>query len=182
MSYTTERQPQGMERNIETFLREGMIAEIVAIDDYSHFISLTDNKEVKDIFYQIMKREKVHYGMFLDALRKVDREEGELKRKIYSEINIYSKQKYKESTKVEKGDLLDAIRILIKGELEAIILYEEFINNIKDQSIVCIINQIIREEKEHVEELTKALTTIDEDSYGPISEVSHRGMIYRKNK
>ncbi|MGG7078985.1 ferritin family protein [Clostridium sardiniense] len=182
MSYTTERQPQGMERNIETFLREGMIAEIVAIDDYSHFISLTDNKEVKDIFYQIMKREKVHYGMFLEALRKVDKEEGEIKKRIYSEVNICSKQKYKESIKNEKGDLLEAIRVLIKGELEAVILYEAFLKSIKDQSVVCIINQIIKDEKEHVEELTKALTTIDEDSYGPISEVGHRGMIYRKNK
>lgn len=182
MSYTTDRQPQGIKKNTETFLREGMIAEIVAIDDYSHFISLTDNKEVKDIFYQILKREKVHYGMFLEVLRKIDKEEGELKKKIYSEINICSKQKYKESNKVEKGDLLDSIRILIKGELEAIILYEDFIENIKDQSVVSVISQIIREEKEHVEELTKALTTIDEDSYGPISEVSHRGMRYRKNK
>lgn len=182
MSYTTDRQPQGMERNIETFLREGMIAEIVAIDDYSHYISLTDNKEVKDIFYQIMKREKEHYGMFLEALRKVDKEEGEIKKRIYSEINIYSKQKYKESIKAEKGDLLESIRVLIKGELEAVILYEAFLKDIKDQSVVSIISEIIKDEKEHVEELTKALTTIDEDSYGPISEVSHRGMIYRKNK
>lgn len=74
MSYTTNRQPQGISKNIETFFREGLIAEIVAINDYSYFISLTDNKEVKDIFHHIMEEEKRHYGLFLQALRSVDKE------------------------------------------------------------------------------------------------------------
>jgi len=39
MSYTTNRQAQGIINDFETFLREGKIAEIVAINDYSSFIS-----------------------------------------------------------------------------------------------------------------------------------------------
>ncbi|WP_243176624.1 hypothetical protein [Clostridium gasigenes] len=60
MSYTTNRQPQGIVIDETNFLREGMIAEIVAINDYSTFIKLTNNKEVKDIFYHIMEEEKEH--------------------------------------------------------------------------------------------------------------------------
>lgn len=55
MSYTTERQPQGNLKTEETLLREGLIAEVVAINDYSHFIEQTDIKEVKEIFHHIME-------------------------------------------------------------------------------------------------------------------------------
>ena len=50
MSYTTNRQPQGILIDKVAFLREGMIAELVAINDYSTFISLTNNKEAINIF------------------------------------------------------------------------------------------------------------------------------------
>lgn len=64
MSYTANRQPKGILKDDETFLREGLISEIVAINDYSHFLNLTENKEVKDIFCHIMQEEKEHYGWF----------------------------------------------------------------------------------------------------------------------
>lgn len=170
MSYTTNRQPQGIIKDVETFLREGMIAEIVAINDYSHFISLTDNKEVKDVFYHIMEEEKEHYGLFLQTLRAIDKEHKELEAEVEEHVQISSKEVYKDySNKKVKHNLLISIREAIKGELEAIILYEFFTNNIEDSGIVKIIKEITRDEKEHVEELTKVLTILDKDKYGPLN-------------
>lgn len=170
MSYTTNRQPQGIIKNVETFLREGMIAEIVAINDYSHFISLTDNKEVKDIFYHIMEEEKEHYGLFLQALRCIDIEHRELEQEVKEHVHISSKEIYKDySNKKGKNNLLILIRDAIKAELEAIILYEFFTNNMEDSNIIKLIKDITRDEKEHVEELTKVLTLLDKDKYGPIN-------------
>lgn len=173
MSYTTNRQPQGIIIDKIAFLQEGMIAEIVAINDYSTFISLTNNKEVKDIFHHIMEEEKEHYGMFLDALRKYDKEQSELKNSVKNQVNISSKDigKYKDSSysKDKNHNLLIDIRDAIKGELEAILLYEFFVKNISDQYLINLINKIIHDEKEHVEELTLTLTLLDKDCYGPIN-------------
>ena len=67
-----------------------------------------------------------------------------------------------------KDDLLKFIRDAIKGELEAIILYDHMVNEICDEYVNKIINSITKEEKEHVEELTKVLVLLDKDTYGPI--------------
>ena len=170
MSYTTNRQPQGLLKNTETFLREGLISEIVAINDYSNFISLTDNREVKYIFYHIMEEEKRHYGLFLEALRNVDREQKRMYQDVADHIKISTKDKYKDfvTVKGNKGNLLTHIRESIKGELEAIILYEDFIANIDDTTLRDLISRIIRDEKHHVEELTKVLVTLDKDRYGSL--------------
>lgn len=175
MSYTTERQPQGNLKTEETLLREGLIAEIVAINDYSHFIEQTDIKEVKDIFHHIMEEEKEHYGLFLEQLRRIDREQKEAQEKVVGEESISSKQKIKEhTTKNLKGNLLDNIRLAIKGELEAIALYDDLVEHLEDKEIIDVVRHVTREEKEHVEELTKALLILDKDSYGPISNKSGR--------
>lgn len=169
MSYTTERQPQGILKNIETFFREGMIAEIVAINDYSYFINVTENKEVKDIFHHIMEEEKRHYGLFLQALRSVDKEQALAKTEVDEHLQISSKEKYKEyNNKGNKSNLLKHIRDAIKGELEAIILYEFFIENLENEKAIELIKEITKEEKEHVEELTKALYVLDKDKYDEI--------------
>lgn len=169
MSYTTNRQPQGRVKSAENFLREGMIAEIVAIDDYSKFISLTDNKELKELFYHIREDEKEHYGLFLEALRKIDKEEVEAYKEAQEHVKINTREKYKEgNSKNGKGSLIMHIREAIKGELEAILLYEEFIINLDDTTLIRIIEHIIRDEKEHVEELTRAMLILDKERYGPL--------------
>lgn len=169
MSYTTNRQPQGIIKDKIAFLREGMIAEIVAINDYAHFISLTSNKEVKEIFYHIMKEEKEHYGMFLNALRKYDKEHMIFKDEVKDHVNIPKKDEGKYTdmkiAKDKRNELLTYLRGAIKGELEAILLYEYFIINITDNSLIELISKITSDEKEHIEELTLALTILDKDCY-----------------
>ena len=39
MSYTTKRQPQGKAKCYENILREVLIAELVAIDDYTNTLA-----------------------------------------------------------------------------------------------------------------------------------------------
>lgn len=170
MSYTTNRQPQGILKDDETFLREGLISEIVAINDYSHFLNLTENKEVKDIFYHIMQEEKEHYGLFLEALRLLDKEQCILSQEVNEHVKITTKNSYKEysSGKENRTLLLTNIREAIKGELEAIILYNNFLNDIESKELFNLIKKITHDEKEHVEELTKALVILDKDEYGPI--------------
>ena len=172
MSYTTNRQPQGILIDKVAFLREGMIAELVAINDYSTFISLTNNKEAINIFHHIMEEEKEHYGMFLDALRKYDEKQKEFECEVRDQVNISSKNigKYSDLSysKDKNHNLLMSIREAIKGELEAILLYEFFIDNITDEYLIALISKITSDEKEHIEELTLALTLLDKDSYGPI--------------
>lgn len=170
MSYTTNRQPQGMLEAPEVFLREGMIAELVAINDYSHFINATDNKEVKEIFYHIMEEEKEHYGKFLTALNDIDKEEALIAKRVKEELKFSPKEKLKEEFhgKTAKNNILVDIREAIKGELEAIILYQSFIADLDEEKLISVIKDIIIDEKEHVEELTTVLTMLDRDGYGPL--------------
>lgn len=167
MSYTTDRQPQGILKDIQTLLREGMIAEIVAINDYTRFISATDNKEVKELFYHIREEEKHHYMEFLDALRSVDEEEYKLAEEASKHVQISVKDKYKDEShsKSSKSTLLSDIRDAIKGELEAIILYEDLISHLSDEKLINLICHITKDEKEHTEELTRALLILDKDKY-----------------
>ena len=170
MSYTTERQPEGAAKSVEGFLMEGLIAEIVAINDYNYFIASTDNKELKEFFHEIMEDEKRHYSMFLETLKSIDEEEKELGEGAEKHIKISANGKYSDYTnKCNKNtSLLVNIRDAIKGELEAILLYEHFIINLSDNIISRIIKEIIKDEKEHVEELTRALIILDKDKYGDL--------------
>lgn len=118
-----------------------------------------------------MEEEKEHYGLFLDALRIADPEEQEISEEVKEQVKISEKDhnKFKDySSKGIKGNLLTHIRDAIKGELEAIVLYDYFIDNLTDKRLITIISGIAKDEKEHVEELTLALTILDKDKYGPI--------------
>ena len=170
MSYTTNRQPQGILKNNETFLREGLIAELVAINDYSHFLSLTDNRDIKVIFQHIIEDEKRHYGLFLKALRMIDLEEAKIAIDVNKSITISTKNNYRDYSggNENRNLILTYIREAIKGEFEAIILYDHFLANIDNKELSVLIKSIAKDEKEHAEELTKALVILDKDEYGPI--------------
>lgn len=171
MSYTTERQPEGRVRCYENIIRQMMIAELVAIDDYSTILSQSDIKELNYVLEHILEEEKKHYGLFLQLLRRIDREEWE----FYIKVLKKDEGKNLKPIKVEYGNnkkdrrlLLEEIRKNIKGELEAIVLYEDLIEEIPDREGRCIVQEVIKEEKEHTEELTAVLLKLDKDCYGPL--------------
>lgn len=168
MSYTTILQCQN--NNDITFLMEGMISEITAVNDYSYSLTLTENKEIKDILYHIMKENKKHYGAFLKALQSTDKEFSSTSQDIDNQTKNDSKISHNEYLGSKESKLLlTSIRNAIKDELEAIILYTNFLDNVKSNELFKIIKVISLNKKEHIEKLTKLLNLIDSDSY--ISEV-----------
>lgn len=173
MSYTTERQPQGIPFLCTNLIREAIIGELVAINDYTYHIAHSNIKDLNNTWYHIMEDEKRHYGMFLDILRKYDPIQMERYKEALEHVKFTSKGKLDVCTttfKSEKYKILNNIRNDIKGELEAVILYENHVAQIPFFDIKETFNEIIADEKEHTEELTLALLHYDKDTYGPISK------------
>lgn len=171
MSYTTNKQPQGKAFDLLGFLREGLISEIVAINGYSTHIDEISIVEIKELLTHIMEDEKRHYGQFLEAIRRYDKEESEVYKEALDHVKIKDKplkKTFHENKKLGAYIILNKIREDIKGELEAILLYEDLLKNIEDKDLLKMIKDITKEEKEHVEELTLALLRLDSDKYGPI--------------
>ena len=65
----------------------------------------------------------------------------------------------------DKPLILNNVREDIKGELEAIILYEDEIAEIQQKDIRIALQKIIDDEKEHTEHLTQVLLQFDPDPY-----------------
>lgn len=172
MSYTTRRQPQGKVKCYENLLREVLIAELVAIDDYTNTLAYSDIKELNHVIEHILEEEKEHYGMILYLLRKVDREEYEMYKRVLKEGDFKEKPFKVEygTDKKDRRTILNTIREDIKGELEAVVLYEDLLQEIPEKEGRNILHKIILDEKEHTEELTKVLIKLDKDKYGPISD------------
>lgn len=169
MSYTTKRQPQGCAYFYTNKIREAMIAELVAINDYAYHIAHSDIKDITETLQHIMEDEKEHYGMFLQLLRKYDPAQF----KKYMEVKDHLKlsktsRPINICVKPSQHMLLNFIRDDIKGELEAVILYEQHIMEIPIPDIRETFLKVINDEKEHTEELTRLLIHYDKDKYGPI--------------
>ncbi|MGG5463008.1 ferritin family protein [Clostridium sp. B9] len=173
MSYTTDGQPQGKALDIKGFLREALISEIIAINGYSKHIDEISIVEIKELLHHIMEDEKRHYGMFLEALRRYDKEEFEVYVEALEHVDIKDKplkKTYHENKKLTAYKILNKIRKDIKGEFEAILLYDNLIAQIDDKELIKMIKDIAKDEKEHAEELTLAIMRLDSDTYGPIEE------------
>lgn len=57
------------------FLREDLIGELEAINQYQEHIDETDNEEVKRLLTHIMVEEKEHVAEIVRLLRKLDSEQ-----------------------------------------------------------------------------------------------------------
>ena len=172
MSYTTSKQPQGTARILPNFLREAMIGELVAINDYQQHLGQCPIDDVRKILEHIMEDEKRHYGMLLELSRKCDPVQFKKAIEISDHISLKCKSlnEHNDKKKISQSSLLIKIREDIKGELEAIIAYEDIIHRIDDKEAIDMITEIVNDEKEHVEELTYILQRLDSDCYGPIEK------------
>lgn len=172
MSYTTSRQPQGKPRKLANFLREAMIGELIAINDYQEHIRYCPLNDVKEILEHIMEDEKKHYGMLLELLRECDSVQFQKAIEISEHISVKCKSlnEHTDKKKTSLSSLLIKIRKDIKGELEAIIAYEDIIYLIEDTEAIKTLEKIVSDEKEHVEELTYLMQRLDSNCYGPIEK------------
>ncbi|EKQ57994.1 MULTISPECIES: ferritin family protein [unclassified Clostridium] len=167
MNNTSDIQFLGNRNNNDaTFLMEGLISEIEAINDYDYSLTLTENEEVRKILSHIRNEEVGHYFSFLEALRKIDNEFNTAAQAIQKQINIQSKINYNEYSCIKENKVLlfTSIRNAIKGELDAIILYNKFLNEVKSNELFKIIKVIDINEKEHVEELTRLLVLLEKEN------------------
>ncbi len=169
MSYTTAAgQPQGGAYSFTNRIREAMIAEIIAINGYAEHIANSNMEEINAAWRSIMGDEKKHYGIFLKLLRRYDPDQYEkhqedkgLKFGPQGPMQAY-KPKY------DRQLILNNVRQDIKGELEAVILYEQEFADIPCEDIRRVFYLVAKEEKGHLEHLTELLLKYDSDNYGSL--------------
>ncbi len=171
MSYTyTYGQPQGIARLFTNKLREALIAEIIAINGYTEHIANSNMQEINAALKSIMSDEKKHYSIFLTLLRKYDPDQY----KNYLEfekVGIGPRQPLQIYVpNYDKQIILNNIREDIKGEFEAVILYEDLaalvpIHDIRDAFLT-----ISNDEKGHAEHLTELILKYDTDKYGYLNK------------
>lgn len=166
VSYTNlEGQPQGYPYYDTNKIREALIAEISAINGYARHIANSNMEDINDVWESIMKDEKDHYGMFLTLLRKYDQVQYE-----QYEEHVGDKSGSKTPMQIYKPEydkqiILNNIREDIKGELEAVILYEQYLVQIPYPDIKDVFYTVIKAEKGHAEHLTQVLLKYDVDPY-----------------
>jgi len=166
MSYTNPHgQPQGIATLDTNKLREILIGEIDAINGYANHIANSNMEDINTAWKSIMRDEKKHYGMILSLLRKYDPQQYQsYKDHIGDKLSPKSSmQIYKPN--YDKQIILNNVREDIKGEFEAVILYEQHIALIPYNDVRYALYTIINEEKGHAEHLTQLLLKYDTDKY-----------------
>jgi rubrerythrin len=166
MSYTNRYgQPQGYAMLDTNKLREILIAEILAINGYAEHIANSNMEDINAAWNSIMGDEKKHYGMILTLLRKYD----PIQYRSYEEHKgdkLGPKSPMQAFTpNYDKQVILNNIRGDIKGEFEAVILYEQQFADIPYNDIRQALYSIINEEKGHAEHLTQLLLKYDLNKY-----------------
>lgn len=165
MSYTSPHsQSQGMAKKITTRLRHIIIAEITAINSYQNHISNSNMSEINAAWHHIMLDEKRHFDLAINLLRRYDDIEFKYFIEKHELKTVKSAmQPYRPA--YDKQIILNNLREDIKGELEAVILYEEELAEFTQKDIRTALQIIINDEKEHTEHLTEVLLKYDPDPY-----------------
>ena len=166
MSYTHGKaQPQGYPLADTNRIREALIAEIYAINGYTEHIANSGMAEINAAWHSIMGDEKKHYGMFLTLLRKYDPIQYQ-QYQADKHFRLGPKgpmQAYKPD--YDRQIILNNVRTDIKGEFEAVILYEMHLAQIPYADIKEVFYTVSTEEKGHAEHLTQLLLKYDPDQY-----------------
>lgn len=169
MSYTHPYgQPQGVAHHFTNRLREILVAEIIAMNGYQSHIASSNIEEINEAWHSIMLDEKKHYGWILLLLRRYDPEQN---RQFMEHINDNPGKTpiQAQSIQYDTRNILNNIRDDIKGEMEAVILYEAELNRYSQRDIVTTLRSIIDEEKGHAEHLTRLLLKYDPDIYDDLT-------------
>lgn len=168
MSYTElHGQPQGVPYSFIDRIREALIAELVAINGYAEHIANSNMEAINAVWRNILMDEKEHYGLFLTLVHKYDPTQYQLYLKHSQDIiSVTPIQSYK--PEYDKQLILNNVREDAKGELEAVILYDQLWHEAPYQDIKDVFQYVINAEKEHVEHLTRILLKYDNDKYNSL--------------
>ncbi len=169
MSYTKpDGQPQGVAVYFTNKIREALIAEVVAINQYEEHIANSDMTEVNEVWNHIIQDEKDHYGMFLTLLRKYDPTQYQ-KYLFHKDDTFQPSPMQSYQPDYSKNLILGNIRSDIKGEFEAVVLYEQLILEMPFQDMKDTFHNVVTAEKEHAEHLTKLLLSLDKQKYNELT-------------
>ena len=170
MSYTHQYgQPQGTAKQFTNKLRQILIAEVIAINGYQSHIANSDMEDINKAWHNIMLDEKKHYGLVLGLLRKYDPEQYKQYFANKYDVTVTQLPIQKYDPDLNSQIILNNLREDIKGELEAVILYEEELPDFPFRDIRTVLRSIIDEEKGHTEHLTQILLKYDPDTYDSLN-------------
>ncbi|MFZ7102926.1 MAG: ferritin family protein [Peptococcaceae bacterium] len=169
MSYTQlNGQPQGYPYYFTNKIREALIAEIFAINGYAGHLANSNMEDINAVWRSIIQDEKDHYGMFLTLIRKYDPvQHQQYLEHVHQKIIVTPLPAYKPDC--NKQLILNNVRDDIKGELEAVILYEQHLAEMPYQDIRNVFYTVIKAEKGHTEQLTRLLLKYDPDKYNDLT-------------
>lgn len=169
MSYTNPYgQPQGVAKHVTNKLREILVAEIIAINGYAEHIANSNMEDINAAWKSIMGDEKKHYGLILSLLRKYDPAQYQAYKAHIKDKSGHKSPLQTYKPNFDKQIILNNVREDIKGELEAVILYEPHLKSIPYYDVRDVLRSIINEEKGHAEHLTQLLLKYDTDKYNEL--------------
>lgn len=163
MSYSTDRFPQGVPISQCGLIREALIAETVAINSYQTSLAYSDIPKLNAFLLELMGDEIHHYNLLTRYLNTIDKEQAMFFKEIQKQdFNVDFKQNPLDSKTQTTYSILSQLRNNLKGEFEAIILYDELESKLKDIHGKALIHAIAKDEKEHVSELDTIISNIME--------------------
>jgi rubrerythrin len=166
MSYTHPNgQPQGVSQQFTNKLREILISEIIAINGYQSHIANSNIEEINKAWHSIMLDEKKHFGWILQLLRKYDPEQSKQFLAHQNDNPGPNTPVQSQNPQFDSLSILNNLRDDVKGELEAVILYEAELPRYPYKDIRTTLRSVIEEEKGHSEHLTRLLLKFDPDKY-----------------
>lgn len=166
MSYTHPYgQPQGAAQQFTNKLREVLVAEVIAINGYQTHIAHSNMEEINAVWHSIMLDEKKHYGWILKLLRKYDPAQNKQFTDHKGDNPGPKTPVHLQNSQSDGTAILNFLRDDVKGELEAVILYEADLSKYPYKDIRTTLRSIIDEEKGHAEHLTRLLLKYDPDHY-----------------
>ncbi len=162
MSYTTlNGMPQGTPITAKGLVREALIGELIAINSYQQSLAYSDIDELNGFLLELMQDEIHHYHLLTQYLNKIDSEQAEMFKAIQKQdFNVnFTVNPLAVKTK-SSMDIVTQLRNNIKGELEAILSYDEIASKLREPNGKALIQAITKDEKEHVAELDALVSNI----------------------
>lgn len=155
--------------NVKDAIKTAIQMEKYGYSFYKKAAAQTSNEMGRSIFDSLASDELLHLDvfqkMFKDKLGKV--EWGNLvdSSKKYANINIYPKDLKTMEGANPDTDEMDALRIGMDSEKEAIDYYNKIKDSVTDSDMKNIINEIIEQEKNHYLILEQEFDHLDKTGY-----------------
>ncbi len=138
---------------------------------YNYVVETVDNPEIKELFRELVEKEKRHLEVFSSLKSKVCEEKGisdefcgppgmeEFFRFIIDE-NIFVNRKQKDEILKGLKSPIDALNLAKEHKKNAILLYQELLEYIHDMESKLAIEKVIEEEKRDLGRIYEMITKI----------------------